>query len=113
LKDVLRPHDIEGRIGKGQAKDVALSELDIVETFLIGPFYRVVNVLRPDIDADNLRITMGGRQQPRHRPCTAPGIEDVRLRWNGDEAEMIGQTGECSLSFQALAFGRAVDRVGS
>jgi hypothetical protein len=57
-----------------------------METFLIGPFLRVGDVVRPDIDADNLHIPMGGRQKPRHRPCATSGIENVGLRRNGHKA---------------------------
>ena len=79
LQHVLRPHDIERRVGERQAKDVALSELDIVQTFLTGPFYYYVLILFALLGLAMWRIT----QSPF-------GLHLRAIRENASKAAYVG-----------------------
>jgi hypothetical protein len=78
--------DVERAVLERESTGVTLDECKVREA--LRERSRLREEDRRGIDPDDLADTRPGRQRPRHRPRSAPDLDDVRTRWKLDVREV-------------------------
>jgi hypothetical protein len=111
LQEMLRPDHIEGAIREGQRRHVAHLETGVGDAFTRGSAAREIDVRRASVDPGGPAVRDSTRDRTRVGTRSAPGVEHLVCRPQGQEAQIVLEPVDAGLALQPQRLHVAVEKV--